>query len=373
MDMLPSEMVFTPSEFVAEYNAALETVFPVVVIEGELLNFKVAQNKWVYADIADDESKIRLFGSVYKLQHQVSDGMRVKVLAQPRLHPQYGLSLNFEIITPLGEGSIKKAAEELALKLSKEGLFDESRKRTLPKYPTRVGLVTSLQSAAYADFTKIMNARWSGVEVIAHQSTVQGDSAPGELCRAIETLNTHTPELDVIVLVRGGGSPEDLQAFSAESVVRAVAQSRVPTLVGVGHEIDISLSEMAADVAASTPSNAAELLFPDARDELRSLSAKSEMLQRSIISALEHCTRYVDEQKTELRELVNDALERRETFVESKRQFMRTTNPKVILSRGYGMLTDIQGAVVTSVKGIDMKNDYTLALQDGEVVVKRVK
>lgn len=374
MNTLPQEMIFTPSDFVREYNAALEAVFPLVIVEGELLNFKVAQNKWVYADIADEGAKIRLFGSVFNLLHQLSDGMKVRVIAQPRLHPLYGLSLNIESITPIGEGNIKKAAEELARKLSAEGLFDESRKRPLPRYPKRIGLISSLESAAYADFIKIMNARWRGVEVVAYHSSVQGESAPAEICRALDTLNSYVPTLDVIVLIRGGGSPEDLQAFSAESVVRAVANSRVPTIAGIGHEIDVSLTELAADVSASTPSNVAELLFPDVRDEARNLSARAENLQYQVKHALERFEETIKLHHENLVQLIDNALEKRQYYIDTSRNFLSSTNPMTLLSNGYSIITDEKNQVVVSSKSkLLFEENYIATFHDGSVKIKRSK
>lgn len=372
MDDLPREMVFTPSQFVDEYNAALEAAFPVVVIEGELLNYKIAQKKWVYADVADDYAKIRLFGSVFKLNHQLADGMKVKVVAIPRLHPQYGLSLNIESITPVGEGNIKKAAEELTKKLSAEGLFDITRKRQIPRFPSKVGLITSGESAAYADFVKIMNARWKGVEIILFHTLVQGDKAPEDICHALNALNAYSPNLDVIVLIRGGGSPEDLQAFSAESVVRAVANSRTPTIAGIGHEIDVSLTEMAADLAASTPSNAAELLFPDSRDELRSLSAKEERLILSIKDTLDRHSDRLEAYRHDLREVITSVVDTRLQKLQLTQQYFDATNPTTVLSKGYTILTNNKGVAVVSVDNVKSDTEYTLTFHDGITHVKKI-
>lgn len=367
---LPHEMTYTPSEFVYEFNTALDSVFPLVEIHGELINFKVTQNKWVYADIADESAKLRVFGPVFKLQHQIADGMTVKILAQPRLHPLYGLSMNFEAIIPIGEGSIKKSAEELARKLRAEGLFDESKKRSLPRYPMRVGLVTSLESAAYADFTKIMGERWRGVELIAHHSSVQGDNAPTEIIRALNLLNETTPALDVIVMIRGGGSPEDLQAFSSEPVVRAVAHSRTPIIAGIGHEIDVSLSELAADVAASTPSNVAELLFPSVKDEKRALKDSQKLLKQSVVSVISHNSRYMQNAKKELYILASEILKKRENDLNEKKQHLTLLHPERILAQGYVLIESEEGETISSQKKMKRNELYRARFKDGIRIIK---
>ncbi len=217
----------------------------------------------MYFDLKDDESSVKFFGTVYALPGPLEDGMVVRVSGSPRLHPQYGFSVNYTNIQPVGEGSLRKAADLLAAKLEKEGLFAPERKRALPYPPGRVALITAGGSAAYADFVKILNARWRGVAVEHFDVLVQGEQAPGQIVSAIAAANALAAVPDVLVLTRGGGSAEDLAAFSTEPVVRAVAGSRVPTLVAIGHEVDFSLAELAADRRASTPSNAAELLTPD--------------------------------------------------------------------------------------------------------------
>ena len=248
------------SEFLAVFNQVIENAFGGVIIVGELANFRVSKNRWVYFDLKDDESIVSFFGSVYQLPGPLEDGMMLKVRGTPRHHNLYGFKVNFTSIIPAGEGSIKKAAELLMAKLQKEGLFDLARKRRLPYPPEKIALVTSKQSAAYADFTKIIDTRWQGLTIELIDVQVQGEAAPGQIAAAIDQFNSEAELAGALVVIRGGGSPEDFAAFSTEQVTRAVASSRIPTLVAIGHEIDLSLAEMAADSQASTPSNAAEIL-----------------------------------------------------------------------------------------------------------------
>jgi exodeoxyribonuclease VII large subunit len=203
----------------------------------------VSKNKWLYFDLKDEFSKVSCFASIYALPGPLDDGMVVRVTGVPRLHPQFGFSVTVQTITPAGEGSIKKAFLLLKKKLTDEGLFDEARKRGIPDLPRSIALVASVESAAYADFIKILSARWPFVNVHVYDSQVQGEAAPEQLVRAIKRANESAELADVLVVTRGGGSADDLQAFNDERVVRAVAASRMPTIVAIGHEIDESLSD----------------------------------------------------------------------------------------------------------------------------------
>src|SRR5262249_23678661 len=152
-------------EFVAVCNQTLEYAYPHVTVTGELANFRISKNRWVYFDLKDDEACVRFFGTVYQLPGPLEDGMTLAVSGVPRLHPLYGFSINVLSMRPTGEGSIKKAAQLLEAKLTQEGLFDPQRKRALPYPPTHIGLITSAESAAYRDFIKVLGERWGGVRI----------------------------------------------------------------------------------------------------------------------------------------------------------------------------------------------------------------
>jgi exodeoxyribonuclease VII large subunit len=275
------------SEFVDLVNQAYDIAFPSITIEGELANFRVSKNKWVYFDLKDEQASVKFFGTIYMLPGPLEDGMVLQVRGTPRMHPLYGFSVTAQAIRPVGEGAIKRASELLQAKLTAEGLFDLGRKRALPVIPERIGLIASRESAAYIDFMKIMNARWGGVEIQFIDVQVQGEVAPMQVVSALQQFNQLQSPPEVIVITRGGGSAEDLQAFSTEQVTRAVALSRIPTLVAIGHERDISLAELAADLRASTPSNAAELLVPDRQELLARLAELSRSMNIEIDNRLE--------------------------------------------------------------------------------------
>jgi exodeoxyribonuclease VII large subunit len=372
--MVGSEPTFSVSEAVAVLNQTLESLYPTITIVGELANYKIAKNRWVYADIKDDIAKLRCFGTIYQLPGPLEDGMLVEIVAEPRLHPQFGFSLNMRSIRPIGEGSIKKAANLLQAKLEKEGLFAPERKRTIPYAPTKVGLIASEQSAAYADFMKILNARWSGVEIELFDATVQGESAPESLIAALQYFNQQSEPQDVLVMIRGGGSADDLSAFSVEQVTRAVAGSRIPTVVAVGHEVDVSLAELAADLRASTPSNAAELLFPDKNEIKKQLVLQQKNLRDSVFQFLENKSQTLQESKSNLQTYVESYLENKSQELKHAVSLLESVHPKATLKRGYALMQS-QGKLITSIKQLKVGADIQLTVQDGSAnaVVKEVQ
>lgn len=361
--MEPSETIFSVSDFVAVLNQTLEFAYPNVVIQGELANFRVSKNRWVYFDLKDESASVKFFGTVYNLPGPLEDGLLLQVRGAPRLHQQYGFSVNVQTIQPVGEGSLRRAAALLEAKLAAEGLFDSERKRPLPYPPAKIGLITSRESAAYYDFIKILNQRWGGVDIMLADVQVQGEAAPSQIVAALEHFNL-IEEVDVVVLIRGGGSAEDLAAFSTEQVTRAVAASRTPTLVGIGHEVDISLAELAADQRASTPSNAAELLVPDKRQVLK-------QLENWQIQLGQYLSRWAQDATSQLHAAA-DILNRqiKETIAEFRRglslrkQVIEALSPSAALKRGYAIIR-AQGRAITSVKQLKKDQVINLQLHDG--------
>ena len=356
----------TPSEFVALFNQTLEAAWPVVVIEGELSDFRIAKNKWTYFDLKDEEASIRFFGSVYVLPGPLTDGLTVRVIGTPRLHPRFGFTINIQSIVPVGEGSLRKAAELLHRKLEAEGLFAPERKRTLPEIPEVVGLITASDSAAYADFSKILRERWGGLEVQLIDVYVQGEQAPGQITTAIATFNRRAEPPEVLVITRGGGSLDDLAAFNDERVVRAVAASRTPTLVAIGHEVDISLAELAADMRASTPSNAAALLVPDRAHELSVVRAAKADLVRRLSTAHQQLAHRIADQTAKIQTAANRLLSDERLKLANLKRVIVLLNPKEALQRGYAILSSNKG-LISSVKQVKTGNQLTAEVSDGKI------
>lgn len=357
-------IVFTPSDFVAVLNQTLEFAYPLVTIEGELTNIRVSRNQWVYFDIKDDEASVKCFGSVHVLPGPIENGMMARIVATPRLHALYNFSLNLQSVVPIGEGSLKRAADLLFKKLSKEGLFDDTRKRRMPFAPERVGLITSGESAAYSDFVKILNERWCGISVVHIDVQVQGERAVADIVRAIERMNQLSEPLEVIVITRGGGSADDLATFNTEQIVRAVAGSRVPTLVAIGHEVDVSLAELAADQRASTPSNAVHMLVPDKQSIRAELQLSRTQMSNTIKAYIKTQLDYLRGVTPQLGELLRGSLIKAEGTLGQKSLLLEAMNPESALKRGYAVVR-MRGNVLKSVKSLQSGDAIVIQMQDG--------
>ncbi len=333
-----TEPVFSVSDAIAVLNQTLDHVYPSMTIVGELSNFKIAKEKWVYADLKDDYSKMRLFGTVFQLPGPIEDGMMLEIVGEPRIHPQFGFSFQVRSMRPVGEGTIKKAADLLRQKLEKEGLFAPERKRMLPFPPKHIALITSDESAAYADFIKIITARWPLLKVDVYHAAVQGQAAVSELVENIELVNKTSLQPEVLVMIRGGGSADDLAAFSSEQVTRAVAASRVPTMVAIGHEVDESLAELVADARASTPSNAAELLVPDSQDIMSLLHEHKKFLSRIINDELQSRLEALGQDRLYLEDTSNRYISDKLESLQHVRSRLESYHPKQVLSRGFALV-----------------------------------
>lgn len=367
-------IVLGVSDFVAYLNQTLEAVYPYVEVEGELSNFRVSKNKWVYFDLKDEAASLKCFATVYSMPGPLEDGMVVRVAGSPRLHPLYNFSFQVQSIAPVGEGSLRRAADLLAAKLDAEGLFDESRKRSLPFPPERIALITAGGSAAYADFVKIAAERWGGLEIEHYDVLVQGEQSPSQIVGALERINKAAELPDVVVLIRGGGSTEDLAAFSDERVVRAVAGSRVPTLVAIGHEVDLSLAELAADRRASTPSNAAELLLPDKNSELRHVMQARHRLDESIRAAVYSQLQAVTQGKRALDQGLLMVFRTNREHLARLQGLIGALSPLRPLRQGYAVVR-YGGRLVRSARKLSAGEDIEVKFIDGKVIsqVKQIK
>lgn len=359
------DLALSVSEFVSLVNQTLDFAYPRVKIVGEISNFRVSRNRWVYFDLKDDQSAVKFFGTVYQLPGPLEDGLIVQVKGSPRLHSQYGFSINILNIQPVGEGSIKKAKTLLEAKLTKEGLFDPARKRLLPYPPECIGLITSAESAAYADFIKILGERWGGVKIIHRDIQVQGEQSAADIVSAIEAFNQHFETPDVLVITRGGGSVEDHASFNAEQVVRAISASRIPTLVAIGHEIDLSLAELAADVRASTPSNAAEVLVPDKKHVLSLLSDQQISLIEILKRQLKDASQYLSDSSKSLNQMLDRAYFIAQQSFTRQLDLLEALNPQTALKRGYAIIKS-GSRVVNSVKRLKAGDKITIIMQDGK-------
>jgi exodeoxyribonuclease VII large subunit len=334
---------FSVSDFIAVTNQTLEYAYPTVEVEGEVASFKVNQGKFVFFDLKDAGGSVGCFMMLFQLRVPIEDGMKVVVTAAPKLTQWGKFSLTVRAIRPSGEGSLKKSFELLKAKLDAEGLFALERKRPLPSIPRHIAIISSPQAAGYADFIKILNDRWGGMRVDVAAVQVQGADAPDQMIRALNYFSTQEQLPEVIVIIRGGGSADDLSAFNDEQLVRTIAASRVPTLTGIGHEVDLSLSDLAADVYAATPSNAAQIIVPDRRDSIRRVRMQVQSLVPRLLSI-------VDQTRQGLEGRINSSVTTTERKIDTERERLRQTrrllaefDPQRVLERGYALL---RGTVV---------------------------
>jgi exodeoxyribonuclease VII large subunit len=329
---------FSVSDFVALTNQTLEYAYPSVEIEGEVAGFKVNQGKFVFFDLKDAGASVGCFMMVFQLRVPIEDGMKVVVTATPKLTQWGKFSLTVRAIRPSGEGSLKKSFDLLKAKLEKEGLFAPERKRALPYAPTRVAVISSTQAAGYADFMKIANDRWGGVRFTVAQVQVHGAAAPDQMIRALRHFNEQEVLPEVIVIIRGGGSADDLSAFNDELLVREIATSRVPTLVGVGHEVDISLADLAADLRAATPSNAAQLLLPDRHEMIRAVRYQIRSLVPKVEQSFARSRTIIREQLERCLMVAEYAIEQQRGAVDMLRRVLGELDPNKVLARGYAIV-----------------------------------
>ena len=329
----------TVSDFVALINQTLEYAYPSVSVVGEVTEFRISQGKWVSFKLKDAGAVIDCFMAVYQLRIPLENGMKVMVVASPRLNGKWGkFSLNIRAVKPVGEGSIKKGFDLLKAKLEAEGLFAPERKRQLPRVPSRVGVITSTESAAYADFCKIINERWGGLVIDVAHTQVQGDPAADQIIRAIRYFNGLDTMPEVLIIIRGGGSAEDLMTFNDELLAREIAGSRIPTLVGVGHEVDHTLADMVADRRAATPTNAAEIVVPDKQEIIRSTHQRAASLGDQLVQAIDQYAGRMNDQLEGAYQRITERLDDAFSRLANVRLVVSQVNPENVLKRGYALL-----------------------------------
>ncbi len=379
-------VVFTVSDFLAHINDSLQKSWDPVdlCVEGEVSGFRVSQGQWVNFDLKDENGLVNIFMTVWQLKVPVEDGMRVQVYGSPRIYPKFGkFSLSAQRVELVGEGALKKALALLRARLEQEGLFDPSRKRSLPTYPQRIALVASRESAAYGDFLRVLGERWGGLDIDVYHVQVQGASAVQDMVSAIQQANGRAEDYDVLVLTRGGGSLEDLMAFNDEQLVRAVHASKIPTLVGIGHERDVSLAEETADVRGSTPTDCARRLVPDRQDTLRQLSYQTDTIERSLQDyfharkelldrALRVPLQWIRGQRerldysdtwcqTHLRQWLSVLTDR----FRAQERLLASLDPVAVLARGYAIVRGSDHRPLTSASELTPKTDIRIQFRDG--------
>lgn len=286
------QQVLSVSEITARIKELLESTFSDVWVAGEISNFARPRSGHCYLTLKDDQAQLSAVlwrNTARRVRFDLHDGLEVICRGRLGVYPPHGkYQLIVNQIQPKGIGALELAFRQLHDKLAREGLFDPERKRPLPRFVERIAVVTSPTGAAVQDFLHILGRRWPAARVLVVPTRVQGEGAAEEIAEAIRLVNRFREPVDCLVVTRGGGSLEDLWAFNEEVVVRAIFASGVPVVSAVGHEVDVTLSDLVADVRALTPSEAAERIVPDAAEVAAGLRQCKERLSgalRSRISA----------------------------------------------------------------------------------------
>ena len=290
--------VLTVSDLTRDIKTSLQDRFSSVWVTGEISDLARPNSGHVYFTLKDDQSQIRAViwrNTVTRLRVPLDDGLEILCRGDIDVYPPRGTyQLIIRHLEPRGEGALQAALRKLRAKLDAEGLFEPALKKPIPSLPRRIGVITSPSGAALRDFLQVAARRWRGVQIVIIPSRVQGVEAATEIVAAIETAHDIRPKLDALVVTRGGGSIEDLWSFNEEKVVRAIFAAELPVISAVGHEIDVTLADLVADLRALTPSEAAERVIPSA-DELQArLEQLDKRLQSVVVARFTHARGRLD-------------------------------------------------------------------------------
>ena len=292
-----SDVIYTVRQFNREVRQLLESTYRKIWIQGEISNLASPSSGHLYFTLKDEEAQIRcaLFRNRrLQLRCIVENGLAVHLRGQVSLYEVRGeFQIVVDYIEPAGEGILRRKFEELKQKLDREGLFDVARKQPIQRIPHCIGVISSPTGAAIRDILSTLKRRYPVAKVLVYHVAVQGTQAAPQIVRAFEQAN-HAPLCDVLILSRGGGSLEDLWAFNEEAVIRAIHASQIPVVAGIGHEVDVTLSDLAADYRAATPTAAAESVSPDRRELAVELTARSRRLQIGMGHSLQQLAQHLD-------------------------------------------------------------------------------
>jgi exodeoxyribonuclease VII large subunit len=393
-----SKQILSVSDLTRLTKELLETSFPLFWISGEISNFTRAASGHWYFSLKDNKAQIRCVmfkGRNSLVESMPREGDLIEARATVTLYEARGdFQLTIEYLQPAGMGRLYEAYEQLKQRLQAEGLFDQSRKKTIPAEPHKIGVVTSSDAAALRDVLTAIRRRYPGMRVIIYPTPVQGKGSAELIAQAIQRADQRQ-EVDTLLICRGGGSIEDLWSFNEEIVARAIADCRLPTISGVGHETDFTIADFVADLRAATPTAAAELACPDQsylrqqvnQLQLRLMRAMQSILQKQA-QTLDYLSRrmispaqQLQQQKQSLQQwqhrlhlsmqhTLNAHSRRLEYFATSLQQL----NPHQVLARGYAIVQKSDGRAVTDADQLAPQEALTLTLHHGaaEVVVTKL-
>ena len=383
------------SELTGHIKAILEGTFPSIWVEGEISDLSRPRSGHLYFTLKDDHSQIR--GVIWRstaarMKTELKEGQSVLCFGDVEVYGARGTySLVVRKVQPRGLGALQQAFLELQAKLNAEGLFAAERKRPLPRYPRRIAIVTSPSGAAVRDFLEAAARRWKGVDIVVIPALVQGPGSADSIVAGIRAAHRYQPKVDVLVVARGGGSLEDLWSFNEEPVVRAVAASEIPVVSAVGHEVDISLCDLAADVRALTPTDGATRVLPDSDLIDQSVLELRQRIQRSMRNAIDRRrgqleslearsilrrphemvrmrSRLLDELDARARKVMFAQIKLDQTRLGKAAATLSALSPLNVLTRGYSVTFDQAGKAIQHANEVAAGDRIRTRLQHGEIV-----
>ena len=387
----PSETkVFSVKEINRLVRELLEQSFPSFWITGEISNFISASSGHWYFSLKDEEAQVRC--TMFKNKNMAAEwipknGEKIEAKCLIGLYEARGeYQLNIEQIRHAGAGLLSEAFNQLKEKLLKEGLFEVSRKKPIPQFPKSIGVITSPTGAAIEDILITLKRRSPHIPIIIYPSLVQGKEAPPAIVRAIETANARE-ECDVLILARGGGSIEDLWAFNEEIVARAIVASKIPTITGVGHETDSTIADFVSDLRAPTPTGAAELVTSHTFELIKTIQIYKNQLNKlmaGLIRELVQKIDYLEKRLVSPRQQIQRQKEQIYQYIQRINQSMKNVviqyrlhidklklnldhlSPHAVLSRGYSIITDVDGQIVNNVTQLKLDDKIHIQLNHGQ-------
>lgn len=388
------DSIYTVAQLNEEARYFLEEAFQQVWVTGEISNLSRPSSGHMYFSLKDSDAQIdcALFRMTRRsIDMDIENGQQVLALAQVTLYEARGrYQLVIKHMEPAGAGALQIAFNKLKEKLQAEGLFDESHKQAIPELPKCIGVVTSPSAAAVRDIIRVLQRRFASIPVIIYPTQVQGEQAAVQIVDAIEVANRRE-ECDVLIVARGGGSLEDLWSFNEEIVARAIFNSDIPIVSGVGHEVDFTIADFVADVRAATPSAAAELLSPDKSSWMQTLQHHAQHLQRTMRTILntyhEHIkhlqqrlrhpghrlqeyAQRLDQLEQHLKLTIKNVLRHKQSELANVSRTLDAISPLQTLQRGYALVLNAEtGELIRSVNDVKKGDALTNRLSDGEVVV----
>lgn len=382
--------VFSVKEINRLVRELLEQSFPSFWISGEISNFISASSGHWYFSLKDDEAQVRC--TMFKNKNMAADwvpknGEKIEAKCFIGLYEARGeYQLNIELIRHAGAGLLSEAFNQLKEKLLKEGLFEPSRKKPIPQFPKSIGVITSPTGAAIEDILITLKRRSPHIPVFIYPTLVQGKEAPSAIVKALEIANTRM-ECDVLILARGGGSIEDLWAFNEEIVARAIVASKIPTITGVGHETDTTIADFISDLRAPTPTGAAEIVTGHTveliktiqvyknqlnkmmANVIRELMQKIDYLEKRLISPKQQLQRQkeqIHQYLLRINQSMKNAMMQYRLNIDKLKLNLDHLSPHAVLSRGYSIVTNVEGQIVNNVAQLKLNDKIHIQLNHGQ-------